>query len=748
MSEAQSEKMHGLDGQRSCIPAEVGGGLHDPSETRAAIGLEGNFTEVSRERRSVKVVQRSCTSIDAISTNHAAQLLNVNEATVRRRCMAGKYPGAFKAATNGGEGWMVPTDALPPSAQRQLAEEYAAELAARTGIQLEQTAPAELAGEYRTLWDAYERRPATVKQRAEKALSALVAYMQLRASGLGIPMAEQAIKESHKVHRVTLWRYIKATKKHPRQHWLPLLAPRYHGGKGRAEFTPEAYEWLLARYLNTSQTKCAVLIKELRDEAARRGWVVPGDDTIMRRLKEEPAWKVIGGRLGTKALERSFPAVERSFSSLRLHELWESDGRRADVWCRWPDGSVARPFIIIWREVRARLVLSVRGCLHPTADVVVQAFGNAMERAKAIPENAKLDNGHEYASKLFTGGQKSRYRYKVKVGEPIGIMTLVGAKARWSKPAYGQDKPIESFWNFVANHCDQAPEFQGAYCGKDPKSKPDDFDRKRAIPLEAYQTKLASVLQFFNSRPHGGEGMGGRSPLQVYTELLGTTEVKHPDPAHVRLYKMGVAMIKMDKREFSLKLTIDGYGPIRYEHPALAELPQSARDRKLQVYYEPDDPTASVAVYDGGEFICDATPMDRLPFIEASGELTRAHAERKAAYVKSKKAAIKQAKEAGKIALPNPGENLGLAAPPLPIHTIPIDVKRSSAAPAKTPAPWQPDPNEPGVWRHSETGEVRRNDAIQQSTVERRRTQAELEALRQAQQEKNKPSWMKTPRTA
>jgi putative transposase len=743
-----AQNLSGLMAEGSDKAGEHALSVSDLRLTPAGQGFSANSQPQMLLADEGKVRQRSDSRASFAAVPKVAALLGCSVRTVTRSCAGGKYPGAFKATTNGGEGWMVPIAALPLSAQRQLAKEFSAELAARTGMELGQPAVSVLEGEYRTLWDSYEQRPTTVKQRAEKALTALDAYMQLRASGLGIPMAEQAIAESHGVSRVTLWRYIKATEKHPRQHWLPLLAPRYHGGRGRAEFSPDAYEWLLARYLNTSQTKVAVLIKELRDEAPKRGWVVPGDDTIMRRLKEEPAWKVVGGRLGMKALERSFPAVERSFSSLRLHELWESDGRRADVWCRWPDGSVARPFIIIWREVRTRLVLAVRGCLHPTADVVVQAFGNAMERAQAIPENAKLDNGHEYASKLVTGGQKSRYRYKVKVGEPVGIMTLVGTEAKWSKPAYGQDKPIESFWNIVANYCDQAAEFQGAYCGKDSKSKPEDFDPKRAIPLEAYQAKLANVLQFFNGRPHSGEGMDKRSPLDVYGELLDAAKVKRPNPAHVRLYKMGVAMIKMDKREFSLKLTIDGYGPIRYEHPALAELPQSARDRKLQVYYEPDDPTASVAVYDGGEFICDATPMDRLPFIEGSGELTSARAEKKAAWVKPKKAAIKQAKEAGQIALPNPGQSLGLAAPPLPMHAIPIDVKRGSAAPAKTPAPWQPDPNEPGVWRHSETGEVRRNDAVQLPSAELRRTPAELEALRQAQQEKNKPSWMKTPKTA
>ncbi|MCA8060689.1 transposase domain-containing protein [Burkholderia cepacia] len=744
-----TKKMHDLSQPRSRISDSPSVRLHDLDESHAGIGAAGDVDKVTFLSATTEVVQRSCSPINAISTVQAAQLLGVNEATVRRRCMSGKYAGAFKSLGNGGEGWMVPVPALPAAIQRQLAEQYATELAECAGIQPSRPDVASMEGEYRTLWDAFERKPANVKRMAEEALDALLAYRTLLDTGVSVAFAKQAISNSHGVSGITLWRFVKATQQHPREHWLPLLCPKYRGGRGKAEFTPEAYQWILARYLNTSQTKIAVLIKEARQYGASRGWDIPSDDTVAVRLKEEPAWLVIGGRQGMKALTRSFPAVERDYTTLALHELWESDGRRADVWCRWPDGSVARPFIVIWREVRTRLILSARGCLHPHTAAILQSFGTAMERSGAAPKNAKLDNGREYASKEFSGGQRTRYRFLVKVGDPIGMMTRVGTEARWSKPAYGQDKPIESFWNFVAEHCDQAPEFQGAYCGKDTSSKPDDFDRRRAIPLATYQAKLAGVLEYFNNRPHSGNGMGGRSPLEVYTEMLGAARITRPDPAHLRLCKMGMALVTLDKREASLKFSIEGYGPIRYWDEALAQLPMSARNKKYQVYYDLDDPTAKVAVYDGETFVCDAAPIDRIPFLESDLAKTRAHVQKRSNYVRSRKAAIDSTKAAGGATSPSIGEAQSMSALPMPLHAVPIDTPSLQPRVEESEPVWKPDPAEPGVWRNTKTGEVsRRNTPKPTEQPKAGRTPEELEALRQAWQEKNKPSWAKIPKTA
>lgn len=750
MSTKNAQNLSGRTVRRSDKPVARIQDLSDHSQTQSRQGSPAIQMPIPAPQNANRVGQRSDSMGDAVPVQKVATLLGCSSRTITRNCVSGKLVGAFKSATNGGEGWMVPISALPEAAQRRIAHEYATELAAATDMQpLRAPALAHVGSEYQTLWEGYERKPANVKRMAEEALNVLVAYKRLLDTGVGVAFAKQAIADSHGVSSVTLWRYIKATENHPREHWLPLLCPKYRGGRGKAEFSPEAYQWILARYLNTSQTKIAVLIKEARQYGTSRGWVIPSDDTVAKRLSEEPAWLVIGGRKGAKALERSFPAVERDYTTLGIHELWESDGRRADVWCRWPDGSVARPFIVIWRDVRTRLILSARGCLHPHTAVILQSFGTAMERSGAAPKNAKLDNGREYASKAFSGGQRTRYRFQIKPGDPIGMMTRVGTTARWSKPARGQDKPIESFWNFVASHCDQVPEFQGAYCGKDSSSKPDDFDQRRAIPLATYQAKLAEVLDHFNNRPHNGHGMDGRSPLEAYTALLGTARFSQPDAAHLRLCKMGMALVTPDKREASLTLSIEGYGPVRYWDEALAQLPLSVRSKKYQVYYDLDDPTAKVAVYDGETFVCDASPITLIPFLEQGLEKTRAHVQARNGYVKSRKAAIDSIKEDAATFLPSFGANQTASELPKPVDVVPIDARAKQALIAKDEPTWTPSPTKPGFWINTQTGEIRQRAADKhRDQPAPRRTVEQLEAIREEQRKKNKPFWMATPKTA
>lgn len=170
-----------------------------------------------------------------------------------------------------------------------------------------------------------------------------------------------------------------------------------------------------------------------------------------------------------EALERGFPTIERDYASLELHQCWESDGRKADVFCVWPDGVVNRPFVIAIRDVRTRKVLSIRICHAPDTEAVLGAYGAALMNTRAVPAYFKLDNGREYANKAFTGHQKTRYRNKYKADEAVGILTAMNVKVHWSKPGQGRDKPIESWWNggdstHQAERCDsgmQVPQSKG-----------------------------------------------------------------------------------------------------------------------------------------------------------------------------------------------------------------------------------------------------------------------------------------------
>ncbi|MBK6744531.1 MAG: hypothetical protein IPG66_16830 [Hydrogenophilales bacterium] len=152
------------------------------------------------------------------------------------------------------------------------------------------------------------------------------------------------------------------------------LGPSYHGGRGRAEFTQEAYDWILRKYLSKTKPPLSAILPDARKEAARQGWIIPKDKTVQARIDEEPDWKIIAGREGEKALERTFPPVERDYTSLDLHEMWESDGRRMDVWCTWPDGSLGRPHAVIWRECRTRMPLALRIYKSESGELVINSW--------------------------------------------------------------------------------------------------------------------------------------------------------------------------------------------------------------------------------------------------------------------------------------------------------------------------------------------------------------------------------------
>ncbi|MHA7682483.1 hypothetical protein [Cupriavidus sp. PET2-C1] len=78
------------------------------------------------------------------------------------------------------------------------------------------------------------------------------------------------------------------------------------------------------------------------------------------------------------------------------------------------------------------------------------------------------------------------------------------------------------------------------------------------------------------------------------------------------------------------------------------------RQRKLHVYYDPENPSANVSAYDGDVFICDAPPIDPIPFLETDSTRTRAHTEAKAAYLKPRREALRQLKSTSAPTLPAP----------------------------------------------------------------------------------------------
>lgn len=635
--------------------------------------------------------QRSELFARKLTSKEASYWLNKDESSIRRDCRDSKYPGAIKGA----DGWVIPLASLPQAAQLHYWDTQPATQANALPARLPVVATNPAAIDADASHQAYRRAPEKSKDRADRLCAAVMEFEDMRAAGKNKSNASEIVKATSGMDYVTLLRARNVVKGQPRELWAALLLPRYKGRTKEAYLTGDAWEWICAGWLSTSEPAAHVVIKAARKEGKARGWVIPSDKTVIRKLNAIPAPIALLGRKGKEALDATFPAAERDFAASGLHDVWVSDGRRADVFCRWPDGTVSRPFIVAWCDLRTRMVLGVRGSFNPSQNLTLASFHSALEHDNIKPKRALLDNGMEYAGKQVTGGQDTRYRNKIKDDEPIGALTRMGIKVDWSRPGRGQEKPIESFWKYVANHVDKLPEFQGAYCGKDTVSKPEDFDRKKAVPIEIFAAKLTEILEDFNStHPHRGQGMNGKTPLEQYEVLMQAEPYKEwlrPTAEDMRLMCREQKILTLNNKDASIKFKVEGYGELRYWSEKLADLPLSARAKKYNVYFNPEDIDIPVLVYNGLVMVCEATRIEMVGNKQAAAQ----HCIDKAAFKKPRIEAFKEIRQAAPIALPAPA--------PLSIQSVVIE---KPAAPITTPEPSKLKELSPGVWYDPATGKT------------------------------------------
>lgn len=284
----------------------------------------------------------------------------------------------------------------------------------------------------------------------------------------------------------------------------------------------------------------------------------------------------------------------------------------------------------------------------------------------------------------------------MKEGDPIGALTRMGVDVDWARPYRGQEKPIESFWKYIANHVDKLPQFQGAYCGKDTASKPEDLDRNKAIPIEIYAAKLAEILEEFNrEHAHRGHGMDSKAPAQLYDELMQAEPHKvwaRPTAEDMRLLCLEQRTLTLNNKDASIRFNFPGYGEIRYWSESLADLPLAARAKKYTIFHNSEDPDIPVLVYDGERLIGEAQPTGLVGNKPAAAQ----HCIDKAAFKKPRADEFKKIKQAAPVVLPAP-------AAPLSIQSITIEKPATPVMPSEPPKLKELSP---GMWYDPEQGKT------------------------------------------
>lgn len=481
--------------------------------------------------------------------------------------------------------------------------------------------------DWRQMRERFDSLPASLKHEAQRRRRALDELHALLSAGRPRMAAYAEVAADHGESTATIRRWHDLVRNQDQEDWYLFLAPAYACKGSKVECPPKAWEYIRAEYLVQSKPTFAAVYRRAQRAAKRQGWgALPSAKTLKRKLEREiPSDQVLMKREGRRAVEARFAAQARDYSTLNVHDMWVADGHKADIFVRFPDGSVGRPIVMAWMDIRTRFIVGWAIGKTESTSLVRASLRNAMQCSRAVPREFLLDNGRAFASKEFTGGQPNRYRFKVSDDEISGVATLLGVNVVWSMPGHGQAKPIESYWRNTAETTKRA-EFVRAYCGNRPDAKPEEFDARHAVDVHEFARALIEDVEAYHERPHRGDAMGGLSPNEVYAERLSSPEtvVRRPTEEQIRLCLQAAEKVTLDARDRSV--TVLGN---RYWSEALARLTKRG---PYTVRFDPDNLAEPVAVYDGDQFIAEAKVIDPTGFRDQ--EAAKSHARAKRAYVK------------------------------------------------------------------------------------------------------------------
>jgi len=564
-----------------------------------------------------------------LTSEAVAELHGITERGVRKSCDESRYLSAHKDPSGT---WCIPLSSLPPLAQ---ARYWAKNLHIAPGGWQEDDRRELPEEEAEVLWEFFENATAKLKQQAYRDAEACYAWQIMKAKGIHYKVALDELKEEFGLSKSTLYDKIARIKGYDPQHWPALLVGQWTGENVRqVVWHEEAWKCFIRNAL-TPGCKIKTAWSRTKRQAEKEDWgAIPSYDTAKNDFRKLPHDAVTLVKEGETALKVKSPTAIRDYN-FPLHTIWSMDGRRMDLMVidtkgkYGPAGRVFRLWVYAFQEVRSRMLLGYALGASLDADLVRGAFLNALKTTgRLIPRKIQPDNGMETAAKEHTGGAPWRRRGKVLEDEIIGTFPMLDIEVVWAGVAHGQTKPVERQFGTLAQMVETQPEFRGAYCANSSVTRPEEFDAAKAVPVELVEQVLDEEIAAYHRTPHRGHGMGGKSPLQVYTEQLNAPGVafRKINEAQLRLCAYSAVPITIRK---NASFTILGAS---YWSEGTTKL---APGKGYYARYNPQNLSDPVYVYRKEKRLCEAVRTELTGFNDkaAGKEIMK----KRAAYTKAVK---------------------------------------------------------------------------------------------------------------
>lgn len=142
--------------------------------------------------------------------------------------------------------------------------------------------------------------------------------------------------------------------------------PAQKSDRRRAKISPAAVSWLNSHWRGFDSPR--QLYEALGKQATAHGWTIPSEQWLYRRWRALPAIVRTQHRDGWQAYEARYaPYAPRDFSDLEALQVLCGDHSERDVTVLLKDGSLARPWLTLWFDLRTGLVWGWHLALTPSS---------------------------------------------------------------------------------------------------------------------------------------------------------------------------------------------------------------------------------------------------------------------------------------------------------------------------------------------------------------------------------------------
>ena len=493
--------------------------------------------------------------------------------------------------------------AMPPAPKEAAT---APPVAAMEGITADERGEIALWKKILAEWQEY-RNGAKSKKRADEEF---VAYLKEQHPGM---------KFSQRI----LYRKLEAAN---RQGDMALLDRRgRHGNHAKA--IPDAVFDIFEYYYLDESRKTVARCMELTELEIRRNrgelqqcLPLASLSTFARAVDRIPVPVLKYYRFGEKAFrDECAPYVKRIYEDLASNDIWVCDNHTFDVFVDGGEGSrPVRVYLTGFLDVRSRKMVGWYVTDAPRSDATLYALRRGIEKY-GIPRMVYSDNGREFLTHDI-GGRGFRKSAKTDGHEPPTILRHLGIEFRTALVKNAKAKIIERAFREVKECFSRL--FDG-YTGGTTAERPERLKKTGRLAsnftlLEEFAGYVDVYIEgHFNKQPHKGDGMGGRTPDQVYAQCLYEQRVARPDQLNLMMLRNS-RMVKVQRSGVCLKL----YDRELYFNSD--ELLMGHIGEKVYFRYDPDH-LEEVRVYDEQDrFLCTAQQKGTLSYFASKEEVQKA----------------------------------------------------------------------------------------------------------------------------